>query len=65
MKNEQAHALAIQNNTRSVSQIIREQGHEPDEVVAEIAAERERMAELGITAGDVLAAIEPDEELDE
>ena len=65
VKNEQAHALAIQNNTRSVSQIIREQGHEPDEVFAEIAAERERMAELGITAGDVLAAIEPDEELDE
>ena len=38
----------------SLSQIIREQGNDPDEVFEEIAEENKRLAELQITPQQVL-----------
>jgi len=48
LKDIQANETAIKNNLRSVSDVIREQGRDPDEVFAEIQRERERFEELGI-----------------
>jgi lambda family phage portal protein len=47
-KDMNANIQAIEQRIRSVSDVIREQGRDPDEVWQEIARERERMKELGI-----------------
>lgn len=41
-------------NSKSVSEIIRERGRDPEEVFQEIAQENERMKELGITRNEVV-----------
>ena len=43
-----ANKTAIESRIRSISEIIREQGRDPDEVFDEIAKERERLEELKI-----------------
>lgn len=52
-KDMNAASTAIENNIRSISDVIREQGKDPDEVWLEIAAERKRMKELGIEPAQV------------
>lgn len=53
-KDGTANDMAIKNRTTSVSQIIRDKGHDPDAMFLEIAQERKRMEELGIKPEDVL-----------
>lgn len=48
-----AYAKAVKMRFRSVSSIIREQGEDPDEVWAEIAADEARMESLGLMAKPV------------
>lgn len=48
LKDIQANTQAINYNLRSASDVIREQGRDPDEVFREIQRERERFSELGI-----------------
>lgn len=48
LKDEQANDLGVARRSRSVSSIIREAGQDPEEVWTEIAAEQQRMKELGI-----------------
>lgn len=48
-KEMNAAIMAVDNRIRSVSDVIREQGKDPEEVWTEIAAERRRMEELEIT----------------
>lgn len=45
--------------SRSLSSVIREKGGDPEEVFAEIAEEREKMAELGITPSIVAESVLP------
>ena len=45
---ERANQLKIQNRTSSISQIIRDQGREPEDVFEEISEERQRLVDLGI-----------------
>jgi len=47
-KESQANKIAINSRIKSISQAIREQGNEPDEVFAEIAEDRKKLAELGV-----------------
>jgi len=47
-KDLQASQLSIQENLKSRSQIMREQGDDPDSTWREIAREKELMKELGI-----------------
>jgi len=47
---------AVNNRFRSISDIIREQGRDPETVWAEIARERARLQALGITPEQALAA---------
>jgi lambda family phage portal protein len=47
-KDANAHLLAINNGLKSYSQVIREQGRDPDETWRELAADREAMAALGL-----------------
>lgn len=49
LKENQANQLAYDMRTRSISDIIREQGRDPDEVFEEIARENARLEELNIT----------------
>lgn len=48
LKEMKANETAIDKRIRSISEIIREQGRDPDDVFDEIARERERLAELKI-----------------
>ena len=48
LKDVQAEALAIATPLKSLSESIRESGYDPDEVFAEIAAEREKLKKFGI-----------------
>ena len=48
LKDMNANKVAIDNRIRSTSDVIREQGQDPDEVFAEIARERAQMDALGI-----------------
>ncbi len=54
LKDTNADNNAIATNTMSVSEVIRKRGRDPDEVFREIAAEKQRMEELGITPADVM-----------
>lgn len=47
-KEMSAYQIGLQNNLISASQIIREQGRDPDEVFREIAKDREKFKELNI-----------------
>ncbi len=47
-KDIQANTTAIDYRIRSISDVIREQGRDPDEVFAEIKRDEERLAEMGI-----------------
>jgi len=49
-----AHRDAHNMGLRSISSIIREQGNDPDEVWREIAEERKKMSELGITTATAI-----------
>lgn len=49
LKEVQTKKMELELGLTSVSRIIRELGHDPDEVFAEIAAERELLEEMGIT----------------
>lgn len=49
LKDGQAAALAVAMGTRSLTSIIRERGEDEDDVWQEIANERTRLAELGIS----------------
>lgn len=48
LKDINANTTAIDYKIRSISDVIREQGRDPDEVFAEIARDNERLIELGI-----------------
>lgn len=66
LKDSQARALDWGLRTRSVSQFIEEDGHDPEEVFAQIARDREELERLGISptlAGSL--QFEPDEAADE
>jgi len=52
-KDGMANQLAIANRTKSRSQVIREQGDDPETIFREIQAEIDLMEELGIAAEDV------------
>lgn len=56
-KDIEAAERAVALRVRSISSIIRERGDDPDEVFEEIAEERRRLAELGLTPSDVMAAV--------
>jgi lambda family phage portal protein len=64
VKDANASLMLIKANIRSTSDVIRETGKDPDEVFAEIAREKEKMKELGISPAEVVTALadEPDEE---
>lgn len=47
-KDTEANILAINAGLKSRGEVIREQGRDPDDVWRELAAERDRLAELGI-----------------
>ena len=57
-KDMQANELAVNNRLKSRSQIMREQGDDPDSVWQEIARDEERMKELGL----MVEPTEPEEE---
>lgn len=59
--------LAVRLRTRSISDIIREQGRDPDDVWAELAADQERLRELGLTPEQILEAVpeQPDPVIDD
>lgn len=62
LKDMTANAKAVDINFKTVSELIRESGRDPDEVFAERAAELKRMNELGIlpaSGATDLAAIGP------
>ena len=48
VKDLQAAELAIKLRTRSISDVIREQGRDPDDVWAELAADQERLRDMGL-----------------
>lgn len=48
LKDQQANNMALDNRLTSYSQLMREQGLEPEEVWAELASDLKRMKELGI-----------------
>ena len=54
LKDMQANKLAIELGVRTVSDVIRERGQDPDDVFAEKQREKQRMAELGITPAEVM-----------
>ena len=56
LKDIQAAKEAITLRTRSVSEIIREQGREPEEVWKELSSDIETMRKLGIEPGEALTA---------
>jgi lambda family phage portal protein len=63
LKDMQTNQLAIDGRIRSISSVIRETGHDPDDVFNEIAEERKKLDELGISPGAAVAAMtEPDED---
>ena len=47
-KDANAHLLAVHNGLKSYSQVIREQGRDPDETWRELAADKAAMAALGL-----------------
>jgi lambda family phage portal protein len=65
LKDMQANQLAVSLGVRSVSDIIRERGQDPEEVFAEVQREKERMKELGITPEQVTEVVSNDPEEDE
>ena len=52
VKEANGNKIAIGTRTKSISQCIRETGGEPAEVFAEIAADRKKLKELGISWED-------------
>lgn len=48
LKDRQAEVVALNARTKSISQAIEEEGNDPDEVFAQIAADQKKMSELGI-----------------
>jgi lambda family phage portal protein len=48
LKDEQAATEAVNNRRKSISEIIRESGRDPDTVFAEMAADKLRLEELGL-----------------
>ena len=65
LKDWQAQREAVDGRFVSVSSVIRKTGADPDEVFAEIAAEQQKMAELGIGPATVMPAITESETEDE
>ena len=59
-KEANAQKILIDNNLKSRSSVIREQGLDPDDVWLEIQRENERMKELGITTSEIDAAVMPE-----
>jgi capsid protein len=57
-----AHEKAIALGLKSRSEIIREQGRDPDDVWREIQAENEKMAEMGINQEPAQAGFLMDDE---
>jgi lambda family phage portal protein len=58
-KDGTANSLAIANNLKSRSQVIREQGDDPETIFREIQAEKAMMEELGIAPEEVINGQEP------
>lgn len=56
-KDMTAAIAAVNARVRSISDVIRERGQDPEEVWQEIARERKRMEELGIAPADVAVAL--------
>ncbi len=55
-KDTTANVLAVQNGLKSRSEIIREQGRDPDDVWRELAEEQALIEKLGIVIGDLSLA---------
>jgi len=49
MKDAEANRVAVEMGTRSISDIIREQGRDPEQVWQELSEDLQRLNELGIT----------------
>lgn len=64
-KDGNANQMAIQASTRSRSQIIREQGADPETVFREIQAERELMLGLGLNPDALFPGAESDDQDEE
>lgn len=47
-KDTQAHVLAVEKGLKSYSQVIREQGRDPDEVWRELDEDRKKLAAIGV-----------------
>jgi len=60
LKDIQANVLAVESGLRSRSDIIREQGRDPEEVWAEMASEHELMESIGVSIGESLEVKEED-----
>ena len=58
-KDSEAAALDVALRVKSISEIIRERGRDPDEVWEELSEDVKRLDELGISAAAVLAATSP------
>jgi lambda family phage portal protein len=67
VKDMEANALAVDLRTRSISDIIREQGRDPDEVWTELASDMEKLKSMGLdiqsvtTKGDTNAGTATDQ----
>jgi lambda family phage portal protein len=62
VKDEQANQLAHSMRTKSLSEIIRESGRDPEKVFAELAEEKQRLESLGLTEMEVVQNDNQDEE---
>lgn len=62
LKDMQAASLALKLRTRSISDLIREQGREPGEVWTELASDLEMLDRLGLTPEEILIEETPDAE---
>jgi len=56
LKEAQANELAIKLRAKSISEVIRDQGRDPEDVWQEIARERQRLAQLGIPYDEAASA---------
>lgn len=61
LKEISANAKAIESGQTSLSQVIRESGHDPDEVFNEIALERKKLKDLGISLTFLTDETQPQE----
>ena len=64
LKDANASKVEVEAGFRSLSEIIREKGREPEEVFAEMQRERELMKKYGVTLGEVVSKVEEDTDED-